>query len=69
VGWSRAPGERHSNLLVPLRASSQTSTTTADSREVVDGFHAAALAAGGTDNGPRERQKIYGVTHILAARV
>jgi catechol 2,3-dioxygenase-like lactoylglutathione lyase family enzyme len=24
----------------------------ADSREVVDGFHAAALAAGATDNGP-----------------
>jgi len=38
---------------------------TAASREVVDRFHAAALAAGGTDNGgPGERP--YGATYYAA---
>ncbi|MGH2952722.1 MAG: VOC family protein [Solirubrobacterales bacterium] len=30
-----------------------------DSRETVDAFHAAALAAGGTDNGPPGPRPIY----------
>ncbi len=30
-----------------------------DSRELVDAFHAAALAAGGTDNGPAGPRPIY----------
>jgi predicted lactoylglutathione lyase len=31
----------------------------ADSRSVVDEFHAAALAAGGTDNGPPGLRPLY----------
>ena len=31
----------------------------ADSRETVEAFHAAALAAGGTDNGPAGEREIY----------
>lgn len=32
---------------------------TADSREIVDAFHAAALAAGATDNGPPGVREMY----------
>lgn len=38
----------------------------ADSRADVDAFHAAAIAAGGTDNGPPGLREHYGPTYYAA---
>jgi hypothetical protein len=39
---------------------------TASDRDTVDAFHAAALAAGGTDNGPPGLREIYHPTYYGA---
>jgi catechol 2,3-dioxygenase-like lactoylglutathione lyase family enzyme len=62
VGGFGSPGDRKPFFWISTRAAPNAAVHVAfgvGSRELVDSFHAAALAAGGTDNGDPGVREIY----------
>lgn len=70
VGYGRdAPQFWVQDSTHPVRADMRSGLHfcfTAPSRQVVDAFHAAALAHGGTDNGPPGLRPDYGASYYAA---
>ncbi len=62
VGGFGSPKDQKPFFWISTRADSNTAVHVAfaaDSRELVDAFHAASVAAGGTDNGAPGPREIY----------